>query len=81
MLLDQLLVAHRATLVSGGVAPAIEEVAPFAVLAAATLGTILLVRRWSAGKPAPVPSDISGMDPAERERLQQIRRETGDGGF
>ncbi len=56
-------------------------IAPFAVLAAATLGTILLVRRWSAGKPAPVPSDISGMDPAERERLQQIRRETGDGGF
>jgi cytochrome c-type biogenesis protein CcmH len=56
-------------------------IAPFAVFAAALLGTILLVRRWSVGKtPAPA-ADSAAMDPAEHERLEQIRRETGDGGF
>jgi cytochrome c-type biogenesis protein CcmH/NrfF len=56
-------------------------IAPFAVLAAATLGTILLVRRWSVGAPAAAPADTASMDPAERERMEKIRRETGDGGF
>jgi cytochrome c-type biogenesis protein CcmH/NrfF len=50
--------------------------------AAATLGTILLVRRWSvadgAGRYAWMRDT---MDPEERERREQIRRDTGDGGF
>ena len=60
-------------------------IAPFAVFAAALLGTILLIRRWgglgrttqtaAAGAPAV-------LDPAEQERMERIRRETGsDGGF
>jgi cytochrome c-type biogenesis protein CcmH len=56
-------------------------IAPFAVFAAALLGTILLVRRWSVGKTQMAAADTSTMDPAERERREQIRRETGDGGF
>jgi cytochrome c-type biogenesis protein CcmH/NrfF len=56
-------------------------IAPFAVFAAALLGTILLVRRWSVGRTQAVAADTSTMDPAERERREQIRRETGDGGF
>jgi cytochrome c-type biogenesis protein CcmH/NrfF len=57
-------------------------IAPFAVFAAALLGTVLLVRRWSVGRTAaPQPVDPAAMDPAERERLEEIRRETGmDGG-
>jgi cytochrome c-type biogenesis protein CcmH len=54
-------------------------IAPFAVFAAAMLGTILLVRHWSLGKTqfATPPSS------PEMEALQdRIRRETsGDGGF
>ncbi len=57
-------------------------IAPFAVFAAALLGTILLVRRWSVGRtPAAAQEDTAAMDPAERERREQIRRDTGDGGF
>jgi len=59
-------------------------IAPFAVFAAALLGTILLVRRWaniSIGKAqAAGPSPINE-DPADRERREQIRRDTGEGGF
>jgi cytochrome c-type biogenesis protein CcmH/NrfF len=56
-------------------------IAPFAVFAAALLGTILLVRRWSIGKTQTAAEDTVTVDPAERERREQIRRETGDGGF
>ena len=56
-------------------------IAPFAVFGAALLGTILLVRRWSVGKTVAAGANASTMDPAERERLEQIRRDTGDGGF
>jgi cytochrome c-type biogenesis protein CcmH len=56
-------------------------IAPFAVFAAASLGTVLLVRRWSVSKTQTVAVDASTLDPAERERRAQIRRETGDGGF
>jgi cytochrome c-type biogenesis protein CcmH len=54
-------------------------IAPFAVFAAALLGTILLVRRWSVGRAeaAAPPSD-----PATEALREQIRRDTGnDGGF
>ena len=52
-------------------------IAPFAVLAAAMLGTILLIRRWSEGKQQPVP--VRAVNEALRE---QIRRETsGEGGY
>ena len=58
-------------------------IAPFAVFGAALLGTILLVRRWSVGKTQAVAGvDAANVDPAERERLKKIRRETGsDGGY
>jgi cytochrome c-type biogenesis protein CcmH/NrfF len=56
-------------------------IAPFAVFAAALLGTILLVRRWSASKTIAAAADPSTLDPAERDRREQIRRETGDGGI
>jgi cytochrome c-type biogenesis protein CcmH len=56
-------------------------IAPFAVFLAAMLGTILLVRRWSANMPAPL---LPVSDPAMDARRQQVRRETGteiDGGI
>jgi Cytochrome C biogenesis protein len=57
-------------------------IAPFAVFAAALLGTILLIRRWgglrgSTGKPlAAVTAGAETSDPAERDRLKRIRHET-----
>lgn len=60
-------------------------IAPVAVFGAALLGTVLLVRRWSVGAThAMAGPDLAGADPAERERLETIRRETdagSDGGF
>jgi cytochrome c-type biogenesis protein CcmH len=56
-------------------------IAPFAVFAAALLGTILLVRRWSIGKTQAGPQ-VS--DPAMDALREKIRRETdsgNDGGF
>jgi cytochrome c-type biogenesis protein CcmH len=54
-------------------------IAPFAVFAAALLGTVLLVRRWSVGKKQAAPQ-LS--DPATDALKEKIRRETGsDGGF
>lgn len=52
-------------------------IAPFAVFAAAMLGTILLVRRWTVGK-----SDAARQvpDPATEALREQIRRDTGDEG-
>jgi len=58
--------------------------APFAVFAAALFGTILLIRRWGGlGSKAPAAAvAMVANDPAELERLERIRRETGsDGGF
>jgi cytochrome c-type biogenesis protein CcmH/NrfF len=59
-------------------------IAPFAVLAAGFLGTFLLVRRWSVGR-TPLPAGAAAeanLDPAERERRDRIRRDTGtDGGL
>jgi cytochrome c-type biogenesis protein CcmH len=53
-------------------------IAPFAVFAAAMLGTILLVRRWSVGKAESVPTG-----PVSEAMREQIRRETSgdDGGY
>ncbi|HEV2135960.1 MAG TPA: cytochrome c-type biogenesis protein CcmH [Terracidiphilus sp.] len=61
-------------------------IAPFAVFGAALLGTILLIRHWGSlprGKMEPVGvTNPANMDPAERARMEQIRRETGmDGGY
>ncbi len=60
-------------------------IAPFAVFAAALLGTILLIRRWAGmtGSGAPASAlDTAIDDPADRERRELIRRETGsEGGF
>ncbi len=53
-------------------------IAPFAVFAAALLGTFLLIRRWGGwslrSRAAGVPA--LPQDPADAERLQRIRRET-----
>lgn len=59
-------------------------VAPFAVFGAALLGTILLIRRWAglAGVKTQAASGVPLDDPADRERMERIRRETGsDGGY
>lgn len=61
-------------------------IAPFAVFAAALLGTILLVRRWSGVSgvraAAEIRNDPAMTSPEEKERLQRIRRETGaEGGL
>jgi cytochrome c-type biogenesis protein CcmH len=56
-------------------------IAPFAVFAAALLGTILLVRRWKAST---APAEALATDPASEALMQKIRRETdsgGDGGY
>lgn len=52
-------------------------IAPFAVFAAALLGTILLVRHWSIGKSELTPQPADPEMDALRER---IRRETGEEG-
>ncbi|HTW81241.1 MAG TPA: cytochrome c-type biogenesis protein CcmH [Terracidiphilus sp.] len=62
-------------------------IAPFAVFAAALLGTILLVRRWSGisigrAQAAAASADLAAHDPADRERRERIRHDTDtDGGF
>jgi cytochrome c-type biogenesis protein CcmH len=60
-------------------------IAPFAVFGAALLGTILLIRRWAGiagAKTQAAALEPPIDDPADRERKEQIRRETGaDGGF
>lgn len=60
-------------------------IAPFAVFGAALLGTILLIRRWAgiAGAKAQAAAlEPPNSNPADQERMDKIRRETGsDGGF
>jgi cytochrome c-type biogenesis protein CcmH len=59
-------------------------IAPFAVFAAALMGTILLIRRWGGlrgKKPAVETGELVALDTAEQERMERIRRETGEGGF
>ncbi|MGA7343317.1 MAG: cytochrome c-type biogenesis protein CcmH [Terracidiphilus sp.] len=62
-------------------------IAPFAVFAAALLGTILLVRRWSGVSGVKAYAAAANGHPAvlsaeDRERRERVRRETGaDGGF
>ena len=59
-------------------------IAPFAVFGAALLGTILLIRRWAGlagAKAQAAGQNIAAEDPADVERRERIRRETGDGGF
>ena len=56
-------------------------IAPLAVLGAALLGTILLVRRWSSNK---TQTGVEVSDPALNALKEKIRRETesgNDGGF
>lgn len=60
-------------------------IAPFLVLAAGLLGTVLLVRRWkispAAAQPAAAAMDSANIDPAARTLREKIRRETDvDGG-
>ncbi len=56
-------------------------VAPFAVFAAAMLGTVLLIRRWSEGK---AQAAAGPSDPSTDALREKIRRETDagdDGGY
>jgi cytochrome c-type biogenesis protein CcmH len=65
-------------------------IAPFAVLAAGILGTVLLVKRWTIGRTDgagmlnpvldPLRGDGAGMDPGARQLRERIRRETGGEG-
>lgn len=91
-ILDEFVAKYGATVLAAPMTKGFDLVAwiaPFAVFAAALLGTILLIRRWGGlgGKPlAAVAADAAVVDPEERERLERIRRETGmetgsDGGF
>jgi cytochrome c-type biogenesis protein CcmH len=56
-------------------------VAPFAVFSAALLGTILLIRRWGGlgiERRAHATGTVAkAANPAEQERLDRVRRETG----
>ena len=52
-------------------------IAPFAVFAAALLGTILLVRHWSVGNPGRA---AQAADPEMDALRDRIRRETGEEG-
>jgi cytochrome c-type biogenesis protein CcmH/NrfF len=58
-------------------------IAPFAVFAAALMGTFLLIRRWGGWsvRARVAGAQVASLDPAEAERLSRVRRETGgDGG-
>ena len=52
-------------------------IAPFAVFAAALLGTILLVRHWTAGR---TEAAVDPADPEMTALRARIRRETGEEG-
>ena len=57
-------------------------IAPFAVFAAALLGTILLVRHWTVGKTQVAEVSNTSESSTELDPIrEQIRRDTGDGGF
>ncbi len=60
-------------------------IAPFAVFAAALLGTILLIRRWGGLRGrlrTAAAGEAAALDPVEQERIDRIRRETdSDGGL
>ena len=80
-ILDGFVVKYGAVVLAAPTAHGFDLVAwiaPFAVFGAALLGTILLVRRWSVGRTAPIAVDIATLDPAERERRERIRRDTGE---
>lgn len=56
-------------------------IAPFAVFAAALLGTILLIRRWSgisAAKAQATAANTPMASAEDAERRERIRRETGE---
>ena len=85
-ILDQFAAKYGATMLAAPPTKGFDLVAwiaPFAVFAAALLGTILLIRRWgglrgktqAAGETAVV--DAVEIGPAEQERMERIRRETG----
>lgn len=86
-IMDQFVAKYGATVLAAPTTKGFDLVAwiaPFAVFAAALLGTILLIRRWGGlGGKDPVPAPAAAVsDPAERARLERIRRETdNDGGF
>jgi cytochrome c-type biogenesis protein CcmH len=52
-------------------------IAPFAVFAAALLGTILLVRRWTISSGGKTQTEAQLSDPAMDALREKIRRETG----
>ena len=81
-ILDSLVAKYGAVVLAAPTAQGFDMVAwiaPFAVFAAALLGTILLIKHWAASRPQTEPEIATPEMDAMRER---IRRETGaDGGF
>lgn len=88
-ILDSFAVKYGATVLAAPTLHGFDLVgwiAPFAVFAAALLGTILLVRRWridpAVARAATAAADAASRDPEATALRQQIRRETGmDGGL
>jgi cytochrome c-type biogenesis protein CcmH len=82
-ILDSFVAKYGATVLAAPTAQGFDLVAwiaPFAVFAAGTLGTVLLVRRWSVGKTQTAGVEMAEIaDPVERERRERIRRETDNG--
>ncbi len=56
-------------------------IAPFAVFAAALLGTILLVRRWSIGRTQAAAQPANPEMDALREKIRRETESGNDGGF
>jgi cytochrome c-type biogenesis protein CcmH len=81
-ILDAMVAKYGATVLAAPTKQGFDLVAwiaPFAVFAAALLGTILLIRHWVATSPRLEPAPATPEMDALRER---IRRETGaDGGY
>lgn len=55
-------------------------IAPFAVFLAAMLGTVLVAKQWKSN-PGTAPVQNTESAPGTAAIREQIRRETGDGGF
>ena len=89
-ILDSFVAKYGATVLAAPTGKGFDVVAwiaPVAVFAAALLGTILLVRRWSGlaiskDQATAQAAGLVNQDPAALTLREKIRRETdGDGGF
>jgi cytochrome c-type biogenesis protein CcmH len=82
---DQFVTKYGATVLAAPTTKGFDLVAwiaPFAVFAAALMGTILLIRRWATprGGAEALAATLPPAAPAEQERLDRIRRDTATEG-